>query len=99
MSGVRGREHVGARRDPLVGEAVVHIIMRGEQADPAVPMLGVAPGEEDSAVRASILDRPEAFGEVRRYFRVLNCASEVVEAAEAARRVALLDGVTEFRSR
>ena len=65
--GVRGvgrGEHGRARRDALVGVAMVHVVGR-QQAEAAVPVLGVVPGEERVAVGAGIVDRAEALREVR----------------------------------
>jgi len=46
------------------GAAIVDIF-RGDEGDAAVAMLGVVPGEEPSTVCSGVLDRAEAFGEVR----------------------------------
>ena len=51
VSVVRGREHDGAFGGADVRKAVVHVV-RGEQTNPAVPMLAVVPGKEVDAVHA-----------------------------------------------
>src|SRR6266508_4724027 len=61
---VRLGENRRARRQALLGQPVVNVV-RGQQAEPAVAVLGVVPGEEDLAVRAAILDRAKTLREVR----------------------------------
>src|SRR5262245_33426348 len=64
VRGVGRGEHDGARGDPLLGPAVVHVSGR-QQPEADVVMLGVVPREEDLAVRSSVLDRAEARRERR----------------------------------
>ena len=56
-----GGEHGGASFDALLGAAVVHV-GRPVEADAAVVVLVVIPGEEVDAVRAGVLDAAEALG-------------------------------------
>ena len=61
------RERLGEHERPLLalrrGEPVVHVVRR-EQAEPDVVVLGVVPGEEVAAEAARVLERAEAVGEV-----------------------------------
>jgi hypothetical protein len=52
------------RRDPLLGQAVMHVGGR-QQPKTAVMVLDVVPGEEDVAVGADVLDRAEPVRERR----------------------------------
>ena len=63
MRHIGGREHGGPSRDALVGVAVVDVVRR-QQAEAAVPVLGVVPEKERLAMRAGVLDRAEALREV-----------------------------------
>ena len=56
MRGICRGEYGGARRDALLGQAVMHV-GRSQQAKAGVMVLGVVPGEEDMAVGPGILDR------------------------------------------
>ena len=64
MGRVGRGEHGRARRDALLGQAVVHVGGR-QQAEADVMVLGVVPGEEDVAVGSGVLDRAEALRERR----------------------------------
>src|SRR6266566_2217377 len=57
-------EHAGALGHALLGQAEVHGVGR-EQAEAAVVMFGVVPGEEVLAVSTRVLDRAEAVRERR----------------------------------
>ena len=61
------RERLGEHACPLFalrrGEPIVDI-MRREQLESGVVMLGVVPGEEVAAVRASVFERAETVREV-----------------------------------
>ena len=57
-------EHAGALGHALLGQAEVHVVGR-EQAEAAVVMFGVVPGEEVLAVGTRVLDRAEAVRERR----------------------------------
>jgi hypothetical protein len=59
----------------MLGQAGVHV-MRREQAEAAVMMFDVVPGEERVAVGPGVLIEPNRSGNAGRYFSVLNCASE-----------------------
>src|SRR5438552_4078047 len=63
MRGMRRRQDLGAADDASLGQAVVDIVRR-EQAEAGVTVLGVVPGEEDVAMRSGILDRAEPVREV-----------------------------------
>jgi hypothetical protein len=58
MGRVGRGEHGRARRDALLGQAVVHVGGR-QQAEADVMVLGLVPGEEDVGVRPGVLDRAE----------------------------------------
>ena len=70
-----GGEDASSRGDTLIGQAVVDVV-RGQQADAAMPVLAVVPVEEGAAVSAAVLRGSEALGKSGRYLSVLNWASE-----------------------
>jgi len=61
-------EHAGALRPPVLGQAAVHVVGR-EQAEAAVMMFSVVPGEEALAVSARVLDRAEPVRKRRPIFQ------------------------------
>ena len=73
--GVGGGENVLPLADHLGGIAEVDL-GGGEQADAAMPVLGVVPREERPAELLRLLDVGEPAGEAGWYLTVLNCASE-----------------------
>ena len=64
VRGVGRGEHGRPGCHALLGEAEVYVVRR-EQAEAAVMVLDVVPGEEVVAVGAGVLDRAEARREVR----------------------------------
>ena len=61
------------RRPPhtlLLGEPMMHVVRR-EEAEPDVVVLGVVPGEEVAAVVAAVLDAAESLGETGAVFERL----------------------------
>ena len=64
MSRIGGGEHGAARGDALLSQAEVHVVGR-QQAEAAVVMGGVVPGEELVPVGTGVLDRAKAIGERR----------------------------------
>ena len=64
VCGMGRGEHGDPRGHALLGEAVVHIVGR-QQAQAAVMMFGVVPGEEDVAVGAGVLNATIPTGQGR----------------------------------
>lgn len=75
MGGVGGGEYHRARGDPASCASAVDV-RRREQAETAVVMPGVVPGEERLAEPRAARIEPKGSGKSGRYLSVLNCASE-----------------------
>jgi hypothetical protein len=74
VAGVGGGEGVGSDRVNRLSVSMVDVV-RGVPGDARVPvLLGVVPGDEAPAERASTIE-PNRSGKSGRYFRARTCAS------------------------